>query len=173
MQKKMMFNPSSLEQREVLPQDAKKLEEAGWVPLGGSNVLVHMYHPGLNLHKNVLKSDQKTWESKGYLAEPTMIFSPTEGRKVVPAERAKELVGKGWYDSPADFPAKPTPVASAPLIAPSATTLEKPNDKMTKTAIILSAFAHYGLVLDETLTKVQMLAEVDKLVEGTAPKEAA
>ena len=104
MTKIMIFNPASLEQREVSPNDADRAErELGWVKLGGANELVAIYNPGQNDHKAVLKRDLPVWESKGYYAEPTMVYHPEEGARTVSAEQAKALLSDGWADTPAKF----------------------------------------------------------------------
>jgi hypothetical protein len=116
MQKIMIFNPSTLEQLEVDDNTANKYVDTGWVKLGGSNRLVHMFHPGFNDNKNVLKADQKTWENKGYYAEPTIVYHPTEGKRQVSAEEAQRLYNQGWLDTVAKFP-QATVTTGAKLIA--------------------------------------------------------
>jgi hypothetical protein len=84
--------------------DAKRAtEELGWVRTGGANELLAIYHPGQRDHKVILKRDLPVWESKGYFAEPTVVYHPEEGEKLVSAEEAKGLLNDGWYDSPAHF----------------------------------------------------------------------
>lgn len=105
MSKVFIFNPATLEQREVTDTDAERaVKEMGWVRVGGANELLAIYHPGHNDHKMILKRDLPVWEQKGYYAEPTIVYSPDEGERMVPAEQAKQMIGKGWYDSPAHFP---------------------------------------------------------------------
>ena len=105
MSKILIFNPATLEQREVPDRDAERaVNELGWVRVGGANVLVAIHHPGMNDHKMVLQRDLPTWENKGYYVEPTWIYHPEEGPRMVSASQAREIVGKnGWCESPADF----------------------------------------------------------------------
>lgn len=104
MSKVMIFNPTNLEQREVSENDADRaVNEYGWVRVGGENELVAVYHPGQNKHATILTRDLPQWEGKGFYANPTLVYHPEEGSRMVSAEEAKELMNDGWYDSPAKF----------------------------------------------------------------------
>lgn len=99
-----IFNPNSLEQRETSEADAKKaVEERGWVRVDEANRLVAIYNPASADNKMVLERDVAVWESKGYYAEPTWVYSPDEGARMVSAAEAGTMLGRGWYESPADF----------------------------------------------------------------------
>lgn len=99
----MIFNPTTYEQREVTEADADKaVREYGWLRAGGEHELVAIHHPGTRDNKMVLKRDVATWENKGYFSEPTMIYHPEQGERIVPASEAHKH--RGWYDSPAKFP---------------------------------------------------------------------
>ena len=104
MSELLMFNPKSLEQRFLNPHKTNEIEtlkEEGWV---SNPCLVHMHHPALHKDVNIPVQDRKLWEEKGYYAEPTYIYHPTEGTKVVSSADAKLALTKGWYASPAHFP---------------------------------------------------------------------
>lgn len=117
----MIFNPTTLEQREVIEADADRaVNENGWVRAGGANELLAVYHPGHATHKVVLKRDYPVWEQKGYYAGPTILYSPTDGETMVSADQAEKMLGKGWYATPADFP-----TAEAQALANKATKAAK------------------------------------------------
>lgn len=104
MSELLMFNAKTLEMRFLNPhkhQEIESLKEEGWVP---NPTLVHMHNPSLKKDVNIPVQDRKMWEEKGYYAEPTFIYHPTEGTKVVSADDAKLALKKGWYASPAFFP---------------------------------------------------------------------
>ena len=185
MSKVFIFNPASLEQREVTENDADRaVNELGWVRVGGANALLAIYHPGRNDHKMILERDLPAWEQKGYYASPTMIFHPQEGPITVSAEKALQMVGKGWYESPADFPkadqealrdevAKslqtPTLVGGGSIV-----TVPQPTLEMKKDELLAFAKEWYDLVLDEKLTKAQILAAIEeKAVADQASNDAA
>jgi len=185
MQKVMIFNPANLEQREVSESDADKAEkEYGWVRVGGANELVAVYHPGQNLHATILKRDLPVWASKGYYAEPTIVYHPEEGSRMVSAEQAKAMLNDGWYDSPAKYSkaAKEaivdnavmalhgaqgttviTPGVSAndsrtPGTGNDADTSKEALEKMTKAEIAQLYFDKFNLTLDSEQKKEQMIA---------------
>ena len=99
----LMFEPKNLWQR-ILPAgspDIAKLKESGWVQ---NPRLVAMYCPEYQKHIMVMIQDQKFWEERGYFAEPTMIYHPTDGTKMVSSADSKRAIRNGWYLSPAHFP---------------------------------------------------------------------
>ena len=101
-----MFKPSDFEQRWVSPharEEISKLKEQGWLE---NPPTIHMYHPGTRDNKTVLVSDKRTWENKGYYAEPVYLYTPKEIEpQRFPREEAKKMLAKGgWYESPAHFP---------------------------------------------------------------------
>jgi hypothetical protein len=103
MNELLMFNPETLHQQYITPNknDIDKLKERGWVE---NPKLVDMYHPSLSKHVMIPVQDVKMWEMKGYFAEPTMIYHPTEATKMVSSADAKKAIQNGWYLSPAHFP---------------------------------------------------------------------
>jgi hypothetical protein len=104
MSELLMFNAKTLEQRFLNPhnrQEIESLKEQGWIQ---NPTLVHMHHPRLNKDVNIMVQDRTLWEEKGYYAEPTMIYHPNDGTRMVSAEDAKKALKNGWYASPAHFP---------------------------------------------------------------------
>lgn len=104
MSEVLMFKPDTLDQMFV--NSAKKesiisMKEQGWIE---NPRLIHMYHPQTNSNKMVMVQDRKMWEDKGYYAEPTFLYSPTDGTKLFPADEVKKMITRGWYQSPAHFP---------------------------------------------------------------------
>lgn len=104
----LMFNPSNLHQQFVDQSNSAAIDKMmgmGWIR---NPVLIHMFHPGTQDNKMVQIQDKPIWEHKGYYAEPTFIYHPVEGAKVVSAEEAKKALNQGWYASPAYFPGNDT-----------------------------------------------------------------
>lgn len=104
MSELLMFNPKTFEQRFMSPhkhQEIDSLKSEGWL---SNPRLVHMHNPSSKKDINIPIQDQKLWEDKGYYAEPTFIYHPKDGTKVVSAEDAKKALNQGWYASPAHFP---------------------------------------------------------------------
>jgi hypothetical protein len=104
MSEVLFFNPSNLHQQFVDTTNQRvidKLLEAGWVR---NPRLIHMHNPVMQDDKLVLIADRPTWENKGYYAEPTYVYHPTEGAKVVPAEQAKKMLNQGYFSNPNQFP---------------------------------------------------------------------
>ena len=106
MSEVLMFNPNTLEQYFANPhkkEEINKMKERGWIE---NPRLVHMYHPHSRDNKMVMVQERKIWESKGYYAEPTFLYHPTEtnGTQLFPADEVSKMLTKGWYRSPAHFP---------------------------------------------------------------------
>lgn len=103
MNEVLMFNPNDLSYTYIANNrnDVDKLKATGWME---NPKLVDMYHPALKKHVMIPVQERKTWEVKGYFAEPTMVYSPKEDTKMVSAEDAKKAIQNGWYLSPAHFP---------------------------------------------------------------------
>ena len=108
MSELLMYNPRTLEMRYISSHQGEvkeRLEGEGWIP---NPCLIHMHHPrpaaGQQPDVNIPVQDKKTWEDKGYYANPTMIYHPLEGTKAVSEEDAKKAFKNGWYASPAMFP---------------------------------------------------------------------
>lgn len=101
----LLFNPKTLAQMFLdsyaKRQDIERLKGEGWLE---NPRLVHMHHPLMKKDVMIPVQDRKMWEDKGYYAEPTMIYHPTEQTRMVSAEEAKRAFTKGWYASPAHFP---------------------------------------------------------------------
>jgi len=100
----LMFNPKDRCYFFISPQDKSKrdrMKEDGFIE---NPRLVAMYDPKYKKHEMVMVQDQKEWEGKGYFAEPTMIYHPTEGTEMVSSVEAKQRLGRGWCLSPAHFP---------------------------------------------------------------------
>lgn len=100
----MMFNPSNLHQQLVdsnRSSDIDRLVDLGWMK---NPPLIHVHHDGYNDDKMVLPQDVPTWENKGYFANPTWVYHPQEGAKMVSDKEAKKLCSQGYYNSPAQFP---------------------------------------------------------------------
>lgn len=102
----LMFNPTNQHMAEVAESDTdaqNRLAEAGFRRVEKYD-LVAVYNPGTNTHKTVLKADVQTWINQGFYAEPTFVYHPEKGKRLVSAEEATHLRDKeGWYDSPAKF----------------------------------------------------------------------
>ena len=60
------------------------------------------------------------WELKGYYANPTMIYHPVDGTKMVSSEDAKRACKNGWYDSPAKFPGNDVGKITTPNVSKEA-----------------------------------------------------
>lgn len=104
MSEVLMFNRKTAEMRFLNThshQEIEGLKDEGWMQ---NPALIHMFHPGLNANVNRPIDEKKMWEEKGYYAEPTFIYHPKDGTKVVSAEDAKKALKNGWYASPAFFP---------------------------------------------------------------------
>ena len=105
MDKVLMFNPTTFEQRWVPRHNAEEIQklktEQGFVE---NPRLVEMHNPRTNHTIPVMTQHVKLWEDKGYYAEPTMIYHPKDGTKMVSAADAKLALNHGWYASPAHFP---------------------------------------------------------------------
>lgn len=104
MSETLMFNPSNLAHMFLSAgnrNDIEKLKEKGWVQ---NPRLVDMYSPEYKKHVMIPVQERKTWEMKGYYAEPTMIYHPVDPTKMVSAEDAQKAIKNGWYLSPAHFP---------------------------------------------------------------------
>lgn len=101
----LMYNPSNQHMHELddTNTDAQaRMGESGFRRVERFD-LVAIYHPGLNAHKTVLRADLPSWLNQGYYAEPTYVYHPDEGKRLVSADEAKHLYQNGWYDSPAKF----------------------------------------------------------------------
>lgn len=98
----LMFHPDTLAQQFIPPDrnSIDKLKALGWIE---NPRLVNMYHDGMKKYVMVPVQNQKEWENKGYFAEPTMIYHPTDGTRMVSSQDAKSALNKGWYASPAHF----------------------------------------------------------------------
>lgn len=104
MSEVLMFNPNDLAYFFIsasAKQDIDRMRENGFVM---NPRLVAMYHPISKKDIMVQTQDVKNWENKGYFAEPTMIYHPTEATQKVSAADAKKALNNGWYESPAHFP---------------------------------------------------------------------
>lgn len=104
MSELLMFNPNTLAQHFLSAHNTheiEKMKEQGWVT---NPRLVNMYHPEFKKYVMVPVQDQKIWEVKGYFADPTVIYHPTEATRMVSAVEAKKAYNHGWYASPAHFP---------------------------------------------------------------------
>lgn len=120
MQELLMFHPKTLDQRWMSPhkhQEIETLKSEGWIE---NPCLVHMHHPLLKKDVNIPVQDRKMWEEKGYYAEPTMIYHPTDGTKQVSAEDAKRAFKNGWYASPAFFPGNDIGAIKTPNVSKEA-----------------------------------------------------
>lgn len=104
MSEVIMFNKNDLAYF-ILPigdrSNIERMKENGFIQ---NPRLVAIYHEIMNDHKMVPVQELKTWEDKGYYAEPTMIYSPTEPTRMVSSAEAKKACNNGWYLSPAHFP---------------------------------------------------------------------
>lgn len=104
MTETLMFNPTTLAQMFISASntnDIGKLKEQGWIQ---NPKLIDMFDPNYKKYVMIPVQDRKLWEAKGYYAEPTFIYHPTEGTEMVSAEEAKKRQNRGWYLSPAHFP---------------------------------------------------------------------
>lgn len=103
MSELLMFHPESLAQQFIAGDrnTVDKLKSQGWIE---NPKLVNMYHPGLKKYAMVRVQDRKEWENKDYYAEPTMIYHPKDGTRMVSSDDAKKAYNNGWYSSPAHFP---------------------------------------------------------------------
>lgn len=104
MSQVLYFNPTTLHQQFVAAGSSAvidRLVSDGWI---ANPRLIHMRHEGRNDDKMVQVEDREIWKAKGYYAEPTYIYHPDKGSRVVPADEAKKLLTQGWYASPAHFP---------------------------------------------------------------------
>lgn len=100
----IMFNPTNLAYTFLSVADKNnidKLKEQGWIQ---NPRLIDMFNPEYQKHVMVPVQERKIWETKGYYAEPTMIYHPKEPTQMVSSENAKKAIQNGWYLSPAHFP---------------------------------------------------------------------
>lgn len=101
----LMYNPANQHMQELQDSETdikNRLMEGGFRQVDKYE-LVAMFNPNLNSHKTVLRTDIHTWLNQGYYAEPTFVYHPDSGSKVVSGEEAAYLLENGWYDSPAKF----------------------------------------------------------------------
>lgn len=104
MGKILMFHPTTLEQLFLDDGASNAIDQLKGHGFLENPPLVAMYHPNHQKHLIVRKEDQEIWEERGYYANPTIVYHPTEGTKMVPLEQATEMYTQGWYDNPAKFP---------------------------------------------------------------------
>lgn len=103
MSEVVMFNPNDLAYF-ILPQgDRSNIEKMKDNGFKENPKLVNLYHEDLKKYVMVPVQDVKVWEDKGYFAEPTMIYHPTDGTMMVSAAESKKACNNGWYLSPAHF----------------------------------------------------------------------
>lgn len=105
MAKVMLFNASTLAMEEVDDNDTQAINrfaESGFRRIS-RHELIALYNPSTGDHKMVLRTQAPAWLAQGYYAEPTYVFHPEQGRKVISAEEAEVLLADGWYDNPAKF----------------------------------------------------------------------
>ena len=79
----------------------EKFKAAGYLE---NPPIVCMYNPDTKEQLIIHAEDQSILEMRGFYATPTWVYHPTEGKKIVSFEHAKELQQNGWYDTPAKFP---------------------------------------------------------------------
>lgn len=102
MAKIYVYNLTTHVYQEIEESHEERYKELGYEKVDKLD-LIHVFSPTLNQHKTVLRSDVKNWVSRGYYAEPTVMYHPEKGAKTVSAEEAKEMEKDGWVDSPAKF----------------------------------------------------------------------
>ena len=104
MSEVLFFNAKTAEMRFVNPhkyQEVENMKADGWMQ---NPTMIHMHNPSLNAHVSRPVQERKIWEERGYYAEPTFIYHPEEGTKMVSLDDAKKAYKMGWYASPAHFP---------------------------------------------------------------------
>lgn len=100
----LMFNPADRAYFFISQSDSSKIDKMLADGFIRNPRLVAMFNDSTKRHVMVPIQEVSEWENKGYFAEPTMIYHPTEPTRMVSAEDAKKAFGKGWYASPAQFP---------------------------------------------------------------------
>lgn len=100
----LMYNPADRAYFFINPSESAKIDKMLADGFKRNPKLIDMYEPGSKRHVMIPVQDIKEWEVKGYYAEPTMIYHPTEATQMVSAEDARKAITKGWYLSPAHFP---------------------------------------------------------------------
>lgn len=183
--KVIMYNHANQHIMEVDEGQIERLAESGWRKVSRGD-LVAVFNPGLNDHKVVLRTELARWTGAGYYAEPTIVYHPEKGKKMVSADMAEEMCKNGWFDSPAKFKMSTLvsprggniPMPSSHQAQPEQTVatetetvtvdLGKPLTKMTKAELAQHYLDTYGETLDLELTKDQMIDAFKDASEASA-----
>lgn len=104
MSEVLMFNPNDLAYFFISASNSNEIDKMKGNGFVQNPKLVDMYHPEFKKHVMVPVQDRKIWEVKGYFAEPTMIYHPSDATQMVSSAEAKKACNNGWYLSPAHFP---------------------------------------------------------------------
>lgn len=116
----LFFFPATREMRYISPiqrPQIERMKETGWRE---NPSILHFYNPVLKKYETDLAENKALWEAKGYFANPTYIYHPTDGTKLVSPEDAKRAVRNGWYESPAQFPGNDIGKITTPNISKEA-----------------------------------------------------
>lgn len=100
----LMFNPNDLAYFFINSAESSKIDKMRSDGFIMNPRLQNMYNPDLKKYVMIPVQNQKEWENKGYYAEPTMIYHPKDGTRMVSHDDAKKALSNGWYSNPAHFP---------------------------------------------------------------------
>ena len=88
----------------------EKFKAAGYLE---NPPLVDMFHPDTKERLLVHAEDRPILEIRGFQANPTWVYHPQQGKKMVSGDEAKLLYNDGWYDTPSKFPGNQQGIAKA------------------------------------------------------------
>ena len=79
----------------------EKFKAAGYLE---NPPIVFMYHPETKEQLPIHAEDRPVLEMRGFFANPTWVYHPELGSKIVSFDEAQQLLQSGWYDNKAKFP---------------------------------------------------------------------